>query len=58
MSTGKNDTIATPDHAEGVMESLQSNGVRNIRFELHDGGHAHNQQHFVESLKWFAEPEK
>lgn len=58
MSTGKEDKIATPSMAEGVMKSLKSNGVRNVRFELHDGGHSHNKEHFKEALNWFAEPQK
>lgn len=57
MSTGKDDKIASPAAAELVMKSLKSNGIRNARNELHDGGHSFYAPHFAEALRWFAEPE-
>lgn len=56
MSTGKTDAIAPPASSEGVMKSLKSNGVRDVKYELFDGGHAFYSPHFVDALKWFAEP--
>ena len=55
MSTGKTDGIATPASSQGVITSLKSNGIRNSKLELFDGGHEFNTAHFVEALKWFAE---
>lgn len=56
VSTGKADKIATPAQSEGVVKSMKSNGVKDIRYELHDGGHSMSPPHFVEALKWFALP--
>lgn len=54
MSTGKNDTISTPAQSEKVIKSLRSNGMRNSRLELFDGGHGFHRPHFEEALKWFS----
>lgn len=56
MSTGKDDKTASPAAAELVIKSLKSNGIRNVRHELHDGGHSFYTPHFAEALRWFAEP--
>lgn len=58
MSTGKTDAIANIAQAESVKKSLKANDVKNVRFEIHDGGHSLFAEHFVEALKWWAEPEK
>lgn len=55
LSTGKSDTIASPTSSKEVQKSLESNGIRNVRYELYDGGHVFNSPQFVDSLKWFAE---
>lgn len=57
LSTGKNDGIATIAHSEVVMKSLKSNGFRQIRNAVHEGGHALDRSHFADALKWFAEPD-
>ena len=58
LGTGKQDNIATPAQAEGVQKSLKDNGIRNVRLELHEGGHSMSKEQFVAALKWFAEPDK
>lgn len=55
VSMGKADTIATIAQSEGVMKSLKSNGIRNLKSGVHDGGHSFCQPHFIEALKWFSE---
>ena len=55
MSTGQTDGIATPASSQGVITSLKSNGMRNSKLELFEGGHEFSTAHFVAALKWFAE---
>lgn len=54
VSTGKADQIATPAQSEGVVDSLKSNGVKDVRFELHEGAHSMSTPHLIDALKWFA----
>jgi hypothetical protein len=56
VSMGKKDSIASIAKSEAVMKSLKSNGVRDLRSAVHDGGHSLYLPHFEEALKWFAEP--
>ncbi|HEX8680280.1 MAG TPA: hypothetical protein VF683_09990 [Chthoniobacterales bacterium] len=53
LSSGKSDTIATPQHHENVKESLRHNGFRKVRLESFDGGHDIYQPHIWEALRWF-----
>lgn len=55
VSTGRTDSIANMDHFEKLLKSLKSNGVREQRSAVHDGGHAFYKPHFEEALKWFSE---
>jgi hypothetical protein len=56
VSIGRKDTIATVAHGERVMASLKSNRIRDLRSAIHEGGHSKDNGHFLEALKWFAEP--
>lgn len=56
VSMGRADGIATIAQSEAVMKSLKSNGIRDLRGGVHDGGHSFHKPHFDEALKWFAEP--
>jgi hypothetical protein len=56
VSIGRKDTIATVAQGERVISTLKSNRIRNIRSATHEGGHRKDNGHFLEALKWFAEP--
>jgi predicted esterase len=53
LSSGKDDTIATPAQSEEVRNSMKRTGFANVRLESHDGGHVVSQPHVTEALKWF-----
>ncbi|HEY3661646.1 MAG TPA: hypothetical protein VGL24_00665 [Chthoniobacterales bacterium] len=53
LSSGKADTIATPDQTEAVEESMRRTGFRHVRLETHDGAHVVCQPHISEALRWF-----
>ena len=53
LSSGKSDTIATPQNHEYVKESLRHTGFRKLRLESFDGGHDIYQPHIGEALRWF-----
>ena len=53
LSSGKSDTIATPQHHEYVKNSLRGTGFRKVRLESFDGGHDIYQPHIGEALRWF-----
>jgi predicted esterase len=55
VGSGKTDKIATPEQGEEVEKSLKENGIRNVRLELHDGGHAMSREQFIAALQWFGE---
>ena len=55
IGNGKTDTIANPAQGEQVEKSLKENGMRNVRLELHEGGHSMNREQFIAALKWFGE---
>lgn len=56
MSTGTKDHYVNKAQAEGVADSLKSNGMREQRLEWFEGGHQIHTAHFDLALKWFAEP--
>ncbi len=53
ISSGKSDTIATPDSALAVKNSVQATGFRKVRLESFDGAHDVYQPHVTEALRWF-----
>jgi hypothetical protein len=53
ISSGKTDTIATPERAVEVKNSLQATGFRRVRLESYDGAHDIYQPHVGEALRWF-----
>jgi hypothetical protein len=53
LSSGKNDTIATPAQHESVKTSLRGGGFYKVRLESHDGAHDVYQPHVSEALRWF-----
>ena len=53
LSSGKDDTIATPAHHERVKDSLRGNGFRKLRLESFDGAHVVHEPHVGEALRWF-----
>ena len=54
LSSGKADTIATPEHHERVKASLRGSGFRKVRLENFDGAHVVYEPHVSEALRWFA----
>jgi hypothetical protein len=53
VSGGVKDSIAPPERAQAVADSMKSTGFRNVRFELFSGGHAVKNDHTVRALRWF-----
>ena len=53
LSSGKEDTIATPAQHESVKASLRGNGFRKLRLENFDGAHVVHEPHVSEALRWF-----
>lgn len=53
LSSGKKDTIATPEQTERVKTSLRGGGFYKVRLESHDGAHDVHQPHISEALRWF-----
>lgn len=58
LSTGDKDGLCKPEHNAGVIASLKSNGMKNIRNEFFDGGHSMKKEHFEQALDWFVTGEK
>lgn len=56
VSNGKADTVATPDHAKTVADSLEGD-VGEVKLALYEGGHGLNQGELKKALAWFAEPQ-
>ncbi len=54
LSSGKQDTIATPVQHEFVKSSLRGTGFQKVRLESYDGAHDVYAPHIGEALKWFA----
>ncbi len=53
LSSGKEDTIATPAESEAVRDSMKRTGFSKVRLEGHDGAHVVSQPHVTEALQWF-----
>ena len=53
LSSGTQDTIATPAQHEHVKGSLRGSGFRKLRLESFDGGHVVHEPHVSEALRWF-----
>jgi len=53
VSSGNADTVATPAQGKIVAEAFERALMGEVRFELHNGGHGMNQEHYREALKWF-----
>ena len=53
LSSGKQDTIATPVQHEFVKSSLRGTGFQKVRLESHPGAHDIYPPHIAEALKWF-----
>lgn len=58
LSTGDKDGLVNKEQTAGVIASLKSNGMRNIRSEVFDGGHSMNKEHFEQALDWFVMGDK
>jgi predicted esterase len=58
VSSGKTDTIATPEQAKNVADGFARIRLGEVRFELHDGGHILSQEHYRAALKWFTQLRK
>ena len=52
--TGKWDPIANEKTGEEMKESLERNGMKEVRVEFHEGKHSLYHPQFIEALKWFA----
>ncbi len=55
LSSGTSDTVATPQHHQHVMESMQKTGFKKIRLRSYEGGHGIFSDHIKEALAWFVE---
>jgi pimeloyl-ACP methyl ester carboxylesterase len=53
ISSGTNDSIAQPDRARSVADSLKGAGFRSVRLVTFSGGHAVKNAHTIEALRWF-----
>ncbi len=53
LSSGANDTIATPSQTEYVRGSMKGTGFRKLRLESFSGAHDVYAQHTTEALRWF-----
>jgi dienelactone hydrolase len=55
LSSGDEDSIATPEQQEAVRAELTDSGFRRVRLETYPGGHEPNAAHITAALKWFSE---
>ena len=53
LSTGLQDTVATPQEQTAVKEAMRRAGFGNIRHETFPGGHIVLSTHVQEALRWF-----
>ena len=53
ISSGTNDSIAPPDRARSVADSIKAVGFKTVRLEMFSGGHAVKNAHTIEALRWF-----
>lgn len=53
VSSGSNDSIAPPDRAQSVADSIKAAGFTTVRFVMFSGGHAVKNAHTIEALRWF-----
>lgn len=53
--TGRWDEIATKATGESMKKSLESNGMKEVRVEFHEGKHSLYHPQFIDALKWFEE---
>jgi hypothetical protein len=55
LSSGKDDTVATPRHMSNVRDSLSRYGFKKVRLESAPGDHRVHGEHLAEALRWFLE---
>jgi hypothetical protein len=53
LSSGSQDTVASPQHHERVRSSMLSSGFRKVRLESFPGGHEVHSPHIETALDWF-----
>ena len=53
--SGKWDPIASGAKGEMMKKSMERNGMKEVKVELHDGKHSLHHPQFIEALKWFEE---
>ncbi len=58
LSTGDKDNLVPEASVNSVLNSLKSNGLKNVKSESFSGGHAVHKPHIADALKWFASTEK
>jgi len=58
VSNGEKDNVSKPEQAKRVADEFKHAGMREVRFELHGGGHTMNQPHYREALEWFTQMRK
>lgn len=58
LSSGKSDTVATPQHHKLVMNALKGSGFHKVHLESYDGGHKLHEPHATEGLNWFLQETK
>jgi pimeloyl-ACP methyl ester carboxylesterase len=54
LSSGRNDTIATPRHMDDVQSDLKRAGFTQVKLARFQGGHEVHHEHIEEALRWFA----
>ena len=52
LSSGTNDTIATPQHHDRVAQSMKGSGFRRVKIESFPGAHDVYPQHTSAALQW------
>jgi len=53
--TGKWDEVATKQTGDMMKNSLEKNGMKEVRVEFHEGKHSLFHPQFIDALKWFKE---
>ncbi len=56
LSNGASDKIAPVSEGEEIAAELRRL-AKNVRFEMHEGGHSLNRGHVEQALDWFVELE-
>lgn len=53
LSNGASDSIANPQQATAVADSMRRSGFVNLKLATYSGGHRQHNEHLTEALRWF-----